>query len=109
MPEHEFGIMPKAPTKHRRYDDYTPDKYNCISVDDDYILSIAEDLREIKFYWHTLDRPELGLAYYGVTLIPPESVSLFLEVTADKPELNELSGLLWKAKNSNKFVIHYGI
>ncbi|MCM1505996.1 MAG: hypothetical protein NC177_02520 [Ruminococcus flavefaciens] len=109
MPSHEFGIMPETPKKHKRYDNYTPEKYNCISVDDDYILEISMDLREIKFYWHTLERSESGLAYYGITLIPPESAEKFLEKISGMPELNDLASLLWNAVNQNKFVIHYGI
>ena len=109
MLKHDFGIMPEIPVRHKRYDDYEPEKYNCISVDDEYILNISENLRVLKCYWHTLDRPELGLAYYGITLIPPESVLLFLEIISDKPELNSLVSLLWKAGNSGRFIIHYGI
>ncbi len=109
MPAHEFGIMPETPKKHKRYDIYSPQKYNCITVDDRYILNIAESLRILKCYWHTLDRPENGLAYYGITLIPPESTKQFLEIISEKPELNDLASLLWEAVSSDKFVIHYGI
>ena len=109
MPRHEFGIMPETPKKHRSYHRYTPEKYNCISVDDDYILKILKDLNEIKFYWCTLDRPEWNIAYYGVTLISPESAGKFLEKISGIPELSDLANLLWNAINENKFVIHYGI
>lgn len=109
MPKHDFGIMPETPEKHRRYDAYTPEKYNCIAVDDRYISDIAESLHVLKCYWHTTDRQEQGLAYYGITLIPPESVRQFMEIISDKPEFNELAVLLWEAGNSDKFVIHYGI
>ncbi|MDE6426529.1 MAG: hypothetical protein K2K89_10410 [Ruminococcus sp.] len=109
MPRHEFGIMPKTPQKHRSYDHYMPEKYNCISVDDDYILKIIKNLREIKFYWNTLDRPEWGISYYGTTLISPESAGKFLEKISGIPELSDLANLLWNAINENKFVIHYGI
>ena len=37
MAKHEFGIMESAPVSGKRYDEYEPKKYNCISVDDDYI------------------------------------------------------------------------
>lgn len=85
MPGHDFGIMPETPKKHRRYDAYTPEKYNCIAVDDQYISDIAESLHVLKCYWHTTDRQEQGLAYYGITLIPPESVRQFMEIISDKP------------------------
>ena len=109
MLRHEFGIMPETPEKHMSYQQYTPEKYNCISVDDDYILEIIKDLREIKFYWCTLDRPEWGISYYGTTLISPESAGKFLEKIYGIPDLSDLANLLWNAINENKFVIHYGI
>lgn len=109
MPRHQFGIMPETPEKNRNYHHYMPEKYNCISVDDYYILEIIKDLKEIKFYWFTPERSEWGISYYGVTLIPPESAGKFLEKIAGIPELSDLANLLWNAVNENKFVIHYGI
>ena len=38
MAKHEFGIMESAPVNGKRYDEYEPKKYNCISVDDDHIF-----------------------------------------------------------------------
>jgi len=40
MAKHEFGVMESAPVSGKRYDDYEPQKYNCISVDDVYIEGI---------------------------------------------------------------------
>ena len=34
MAKHEFGIMMEAPQQSKRYDEYEPGKYACISVDD---------------------------------------------------------------------------
>lgn len=42
MPEHNFGIMQTAPEKGKRFDNYTPEKYSCISVDDDDIMPLLE-------------------------------------------------------------------
>lgn len=92
MPRHEFGIMQTNPKKKKRYDYYEPDKYDCISVDDDDLLSLLKSLNEVKCYWHTLERTESGLAYYGITLIPPA-----------------LLALLTEAQKYNKYVIHFGI
>ncbi len=33
MAKHEFGIMQTSPKAGRRYDNYEPQKYNCISVE----------------------------------------------------------------------------
>ena len=36
MPKHEFGIMKNKPMNKDRFDEYEPNKYNCIEVDDDF-------------------------------------------------------------------------
>ena len=109
MLTHEFGIMQEDPGPEKRYDGYTPEAYGCISVHDDFILPICTRLKELRCYWHTLERPEFGLAYYGVTLIPPESLEGFMEILWDEPELSELMALLAEAQRENKYVIHFGI
>ena len=109
MPNHEFGIMPSNPLKGERYDCYSPEKYNCISVDDDYILPLLKKLNEVQCYHHTTDRKEYGLAYYGITLIPPESLSSVIEIIWGNKNLSELLALLSKAEKQNKYVIHFGI
>ena len=78
MAKHEFGIMPEAPRRGERYDRYEPEKYACISVDDDYVEAITERLTAIDFYWHTLSVKGKGLAYCGITLIPPSSLYAFI-------------------------------
>ena len=54
-------------------------------------------------------RPELGLAYYGITLIPPETLDAYLEIVWKNPKLSELAALLIEAKEKHAFVIHFGI
>ena len=66
-------------------------------------------LRSIDFYWHTLAVRGKGLAYCGITLIPPESLGAFLDAIADFPALCALKGLLEGALDEKKWVIHYGI
>lgn len=109
MARHEFGIMQNAPKPKKRYNEYEPQKYNCISVDDDYVEKIDANLNNIVFYWHTLDVPAKGIAYTGVTLIPPTSIQAFTTVIKDIAELNELKNLLEKALLENKWVIHFGL
>ena len=109
LAKHEFGIMQGVPEPRKRYDDYEPQKYNCISVDDIYIEKIDAALNSIDFYWHTLDVPAKGIAYTGVTLIPPTSVQAFIAVINDVAELNELKNLLKKALSENKWIIHFGL
>ncbi len=109
MAKHEFGIMTFAPQQSKRYDEYEPWKYACISVDDKDLEGAVERLTPVDFYWHTLSAPKKGLAYCGVTLIPPCSLKAFIDIIADIPKLCELKELLEKALDKNKWVIHYGI
>ena len=109
MAKHEFGIMLDAPQKGKRYDEYAPWKYSCIFVDDDDLANIVKRLSSIDFYWHTFSVESKGLAYYGITLIPPDSLKAFIDAIDAIPELYELKNLLEKALDQNKWVIHYGI
>ena len=95
MPKHEFGIMKNPPKSGERYDRYEPDKYDCISVDDGSVFPLLNPLNGVKCYWHTLDRPEFGLADH--------------EILESRPDLTELSSLLSAAKRERAFVIHFGI
>ena len=109
MAKHHFGITPCAPLPHVRYDDFTPAKYGCIAVEDDALDPVVEDLCGLPCFWHTPDRPEHGLAYCGITLIPPESLDGFLRVIENRPGLAELAELLNRARQRRCFVIHYGL
>lgn len=109
MAGHEFGIMKEPPKKGVRYDKYEPQKYNCILVDDDYLEDIAQNLCNIDFYWHTLDVKEKGLAYCGITLIPPYSMQSFIDVIKDSSDLSELKEIFEKALKINKWIIHFGL
>ena len=109
MAKHEFGIMQNAPEKGRRYDEYEPQKYNCISVDDDYLEAVVSKLDDIDFYWHTTDIKGKGLAYCGVTLIPPKLIQAFANVINSIPELADLQTLCVHALKQNKWIIHFGL
>jgi hypothetical protein len=109
LARHEFGIMQNAPQQGKRYDDYVPWEYDCISVDDGHLEGIDNHLCRIDFYWHTLDVKGKGIAYCGVTLIPPCSVKAFIDVIKDISELSNLKALLEKAHSENKWIIHFGL
>ena len=109
MAKHEFGIMKSDPIKGHRYDEYEPQKYDCISVEDEYIERIGSDLTTLKCYAHTLDAPIDGLAYYGITLIPPDSIKQFISLIESQAEMNDLKNLLCEALKKNRFVIHFGL
>ena len=111
---HEFGILTDFDSQ-KDYNDYDPQEYNCISVDDDIIYHLNEQLAKMKTYFHSFDRLEYGLAYCGITIIPPESLSLFYDVVTsstyfkESAELNELASKIIQAAEEKKYMIHYGI
>lgn len=109
MARHEFGIMEEAPLPGKRYDDYEPEKYHCISVDDVFLENVAASFDPVDFYWHTLDVKGKGLAHCGVTLIPPQSMDAFIRIVQKLPGLSELTALAETAKKSGKWIIHYGL
>lgn len=98
-----------APEKGKRYDEYEPHKYNCISIDDRIIENVDPKLSNIDFYWHTLAVKGKGIAYCGVTLIPPESTQAFIDAVENVSGLSELRELLEKANKENKWIIHFGL
>ncbi len=109
MPKHEFGIMDQNPVTGQRFDQYEPQRYHCIAVDDDIILPLLERLTDFSFYWHTTDVLGNGLAYCGITLLSPEMSRNVENVIRNIPELYPLSNLLKQAIRDQKFVIHFGI
>ena len=111
MAKHEFGIMQKEPSPEERFDTYEPQKYNCTTVHDDFIQPNMTDLQDLDCYWHTLQRPEKGLAYYGITLIPPQSMDVLIRIltSQNRKELIPLITLINKAKENRKYIIHFGI
>ena len=106
---HEFGIMQSEPKQGERYDKYEALKYNCICVSDDYLEGIVGSFNHIDFYWHSIDAKGKGLAYCGITLIPPFSLNAFIEVIKDISELSNLKELAQEALSEKKWIIHFGL
>lgn len=109
MAMHEFGIMKEIPQAGCRYDEYVPEKYDCISIDDDIVEVFAKGLLDVDMCWHTIDIVGKGLAYCGITLIPPASLGSLIDVIDGFDELLELRELLKQAQQQNLHVIHFGI
>lgn len=92
-----------------------PKKYHCVTVDDSYIDDWWNQLIAMKTYFHCINKPEMALARWGVTLIPPRSLCMFEEIVLQDKRMNtdnqliELVNLIQRAKKENKFMIHYGI
>ena len=93
------------------FDTYEPNKYNCIEIDDDFIEPILIELQSIDCYYNTICNKGNGLAYYGITLIPPESIDLLKSILLqqDNTEYIDLISLVNKALEENKYIIHFGI
>ena len=103
--------MEIAPLQNTRYDIYEPEKYGCIKVHDDHIESLLHQLKTVDTYWHTLERPEKGLAYYGTTIISPGSLAAFLSVfeKQNNTVYEPLILLIKQAICNQKYIIHFGI
>jgi len=114
MLTHQFGIIDKI-DQFKNYCEYEPEKYNCISIHDDIITDILEALLEIETYYHSLNRPNKGLAYYGITLIPQKSYGKIIDVlnvnmtNETSKEISKLVALIIEANKQNKYIIHFGI
>ncbi|QFT89217.1 hypothetical protein FIU87_11210 [Bacillus sp. THAF10] len=114
MPFHEFGIIEDFNIR-KDYSYYSPEEYSCISVDDDLIQNFSESLKMMKSYFHSYERLGFGLAYCGVTIIPPESLTLFYEVIVSSPSFKESSNLtdlaakVSKSNEEKRYMIHFGI
>ncbi|MGG0788639.1 short-chain dehydrogenase [Peribacillus simplex] len=114
MPVHDFGIIDNIENLKRNIA-YEPQKYKCISVDEEIINHLNEHLSIMRTYFHSLERTEIGLAYWGITIIPPDSLSMFYDVITSSTmykksaELNELASKIFQAKEENKYMIHFGI
>lgn len=111
MAYHHFGIMQKAPAAADYYCDFEPEKYNCIAViDDDLDIALARiQADSLDTYWHKLSNPHKGLAYCGITLIPPASHCTFIDALEGIAALDPLKVMLMQAETENKFVIHFGV
>lgn len=111
MAKHEFGIFETDPAPEASYDTYEPEKYNCISVYDDYIEPLLEKLSLLETYSHRISRPTNGLEYAGITLIPPSVLPQFKMIidTTGLTGLKILSNKIEEAIQRDKFMIHYGL
>lgn len=111
---HDFGIVEDASALPAEIE-YEPERYGCVWIDDGYLDDWQPRLEEIPVFFHTLDRPERGLARYGITLIPPASLPALEEIVlSDRrirtdEQLVELSRVIREAIRREKFVIHFGV
>ena len=110
MAVHEFGILP-APPPDQRFDEYEPEKYTCIAVDDEQLFPLLDSLMPCVCYGHSLQSPIRGLEYTGISLIPPETLPQMASIleSCSEPGLSELLSLVRRAQAEGRYVIHFGI
>ena len=110
----QFGIIEDI--QETQSYSYNPEKYHCTFIDDEvYIDDWWNQLGLLKTYFHNLNRSEFGLARYGITLIPPESLPAFQEIVLSDKRIQEDDNLVKLAETiqdaicRNKYMIHFGI
>ncbi|SHO51554.1 hypothetical protein [Anaerocolumna xylanovorans] len=115
MPYAEFGII-DCIDKEKDYSEYEPDKYKCITINDDiYINDWWDKLAYIKTYFHNLNRPSTALARWGITIIPPESLPAFQDIVISDKRINDdeslvlLADMIQLAIDNDKYMIHFGV
>lgn len=83
MAKHDFGILDQF-EENKWYQEYEPEKYNCVSVDmdvmDEVFSMYLEEMRQIKAFACISTQPICGLEESGITLIPPYSLKSFCDV-----------------------------
>ena len=107
--KHGFGILPQAPGDER-YDTYLPERID-VSIDDEDIEPLMEELDQIPSYYHTRLVPGMGLACCGITLIPPHSAAQFAAVfrRSNDGRYDQAAALFERAAQDGKFIIHFGL
>lgn len=88
---------------------------SCVIIDDDAIYSWRERIQTMKSYFHRYSRPATGLDWWGITIIPPESLDLFYDIVENNTnsefieEVPPLLKIIIKAKENNNYIIHFGV
>ena len=114
----EFGIINDFDEK-KDYTGYHPEKYSCVAIDDDlYLNDWWNDLSRIdtlNVYSKGVLQQQKALSRWGITIIPPKSLTDFLDIVIkDKrykrdANLVALAALIEEAIKEQKYVIHYGV
>ena len=116
---HEFGIV-ECIEENKENFGYDPKKYNCIGVDGDFFDELmskdfGKKIDHLETFACNINRPYKGLAYYGITLIPPSSHKQFLNIVTEaneeykSEELEELIKKITEAIKVDRWLIHFGV
>lgn len=115
---HEFGIVDCI--LEYKENEYEPEKYNCITIDGEFIDEIyhkgfGNKMKHLDTFAHNINRPFKDLAYYGTTLIPPSSLHQFLSILTEEnmiynsDKLEKLIDIILTSIKEDKWLIHYGV
>ena len=100
---HEFGIIDSI-EENKDYT-YEPENHK----------GFGSKMKKLETFAHNTNRPYKDLSYYGITLIPPKSLTEFLNIVTEEnldcksEELEVLINKISDAIKENKWIIHYGI
>ncbi|MBQ9535884.1 MAG: hypothetical protein IJU78_08575 [Clostridia bacterium] len=90
-------------------------QYRCVSVSDDIVDTWIPLTDNMPTYLCSLSRANKGIDHYGVTIIPPTSVKMLLDIvrlcmdTTLNESVEELVKLLNVAAENSQHIICYGI
>ena len=90
-------------------------KYHCVSVSVDFVDDWISLTYNIPTYVCSLDKKFMGIDGAGITIIPPESVKMLLDIVRSYMEKNpdesikKLVKLLSTAIDNGKYVICFGL
>lgn len=114
----EFGII-ECFDEHGDYTEYTPERYQCVAIDDDkYLNDWWTSLLEIdtfNVYSEHILQPQKALSRWGVSIIPPSSLPKLLNIVVSEKRYHQdkrlvaLALLIQKAIEHGKYMIHYGV
>lgn len=118
MAKHDFGILDHF-EEDKWYQEYEPEKYNCISVGmdvmDEVFATYREEIGTIKAFACVSTQPINGLDEWSVNLMPPQSLEAFYNIIVQansvlhSEELIMLIDKIQEAIRNNKYLIHFGI
>lgn len=87
--------------------------FGCISLEEDIVNDWLDGLASMPSYVNHIKSGFQGISPFGVTLIPPKSVSLLQaaienSIHAQKPPVQKLIKLCKKARAGKKYMIVFG-
>ena len=89
------------------------EEYRCISVPDDIVNEWIVPSQIIPTYLESSKRDFKGIDHYGITLLPPTSLPMLLEIVKPWKEADEsvprLIQLIQEAIKGEKYMIVYGV